>query len=197
MATCRPGRLLGVLMALVLAAATPFASRAADVRPMIKVGVDTGGDNLLTHVFPDGEVETIKGNQGFYAGGGVSVTNFYRDLELEVSLSFKYTTAYGNNGEVDWTRYPLDALVFYRWPRLRAGGGLTYHFGPKLKGDGDAAGVNVKFENALGFVLQADYRITDHFTAGVRYTAIEYETEASPAVTTKSSGIGITLGMSF
>jgi hypothetical protein len=184
-------------LALVLAASTPVAANAAEIRPMVKVGIDTGGDALLTHVFPDGEAETIKGNQGFYAGAGVSVTNFYRDLELEISLSFKYTTAYGNNGEIDWTRYPLDALVFYRWTKWRAGGGLTYHVGPKLKGDGDAAGVSIKFENALGFVLQADYRITDQFTAGVRYTAIDYETSASPAVTTKSSGIGITLGMTF
>jgi len=190
---------LGSLRALafVLAVAIPFASGAAEIRPMIKVGVDTGGDVLITQVFPDGEVETIKGNQGFYAGGGVSVINFYKDLELEVSLTFKYTTAYGSNGQVDWTRYPLDVLVFHRWARWRAGGGLTYHFGPRLKGEGDAAGVNIRFDNALGFVLQADYRITDYFTAGVRYTAIEYETSASPATTTKSSGIGITLGMTF
>jgi hypothetical protein len=185
-------------MASVLGAAVPFASRAADVRPMFKVGIDTGGDVLLTRTFTSGETETIKANQGFYVGGGVSVTNFHnKDLELEVSLTFKYTTAYGTSGEVDWTRYPLDALVFYRWPRMRAGGGLTYHYGPRLKGDGDAAGLNVKFENALGFALQADYRITEYFTVGVRYTAIEYETKVSPAVTTKSSGIGITLGMSF
>lgn len=197
MATGRPGRFMRVITAFVLAAAIPFASHAADVRPMIKVGIDTGGDALLTQVFPTGEIETIKANEGFYLGGGVSVTNFYRDLELEVSLTFKYTTAYGTSGQVDWTRYPLDTLVFYRWSRMRAGGGLTYHFGPKLKGEGDVAGVDVKFDNALGFVLQADYRITDYLTVGVRYTAIEYETKASPAVTTKSSGIGITLGMSF
>lgn len=187
------------IAALALAGAAPFASPAADLRPMIKMGIDTGGDEILAHVFPGGEVETLNGNQGFYAGGGVSITNFYRgaDLELEVSLSFKYTTAYGENGEVDWTRYPLDALLFYRWPKVRAGGGLTYHFGPKLRGDGDASSVNVKFENALGFVLQADYRVTEKLTAGVRYTAIEYETKASPATTTKSSGIGITFGYTF
>jgi hypothetical protein len=190
---------LGPLRALafMLAVATPLASGAAEIRPMIKLGLDTGGDTLITHVFPDGEVETIKGNQGFYVGGGASIVNAAGNLELEVSLTFKYTSAYGKNGEVEWTRYPLDALVFYRWARWRAGGGLTYHFGPKLKGGGDAAGVNVEFDNALGFVLQADYRITDQFTAGVRYTAIDYETSASPAVTTKSSGIGITLGVTF
>jgi hypothetical protein len=192
---------LGSLRALaaVLAFAAPVAAGAADFRPMIKLGVDTGGDEILAYVFPNGEVETLNANQGFYLGGGVSVTNFYRgaDLELEVSLSFKYVTAYGENGEVDWTRYPLDVLFFYRWSRLRAGGGLTYHIGPELKGGGDAAGFKVRFENALGFVLQADYRVTEKFTAGVRYTAIDYETKASPATTTKSSGIGVTFGYTF
>jgi hypothetical protein len=181
----------------MLAVVTPFASGAAEIRPMIKVGIDTGGDTLITQAFPGGEVKTIDANQGFYVGAGVSITNFYRNLELEVSLNFKYTTAYGDGGQVDWTRYPLDVLVFYRWARWRAGGGLTYHIGPSLKGEGNAADVNVKFDNALGFALQADYRITDYFTAGIRYTAIEYETSASPATATKSSGIGITLGMTF
>lgn len=198
MTTRRRGRSLSVRMALAstLAAAISFASPAAEVRPMIKGGIDTGGNVLHTHVFSDGETESIKANQGFYFGGGI-VTSFYRDLQLEVSLTFKYTSAYGTSGEVDWTRYPLDALVFYRWSRMRYGGGLTYHFSPRLKGGGEAADVNVKFDNALGFVLQADYSITDQFTAGVRYTAIEYETSASPAATTRSSGIGVTLGVTF
>ena len=193
----KPGSLRA--LALVLAVAAPAAASAADIRPMIKLGLDTGGDTIITHVFPNGEVETIDGNQGFYAGGGVSITNFYRglDLELEASLTFKYANAHGDNGKVSWTRYPLDVLAFYRWSRFRAGGGITYHFGPKLKGDGDASGLNVKFENAFGFVLQADYRVTENFTAGLRYTAIEYETKATPAVTTKSSGIGLTFGFAF
>src|SRR5262245_49993163 len=185
------------ILALVLAATFPLGLFAAEIRPMIKVGIDTGGDVLVTHVFPDGEVETIDANQGFYVGGGVSILNAAKTLELEVSLTYKYNTAYGNYGQIDWTRWPLDALVFYRWSRVRVGGGLTYHLGPELKGGGDAAGFKVKFDNALGFVLQADYRITDYLTAGVRYTAIEYETSASPTTTTKSSGIGLTVGFTF
>jgi outer membrane protein with beta-barrel domain len=184
-------------LALVLAVTTSIASRAAEIHPMIKVGIDTGGDTLITLLFSDGSTETIKANQGFYVGGGVSIVNASRDLELEVSLSFKYTSAYGTKGEIDWTRYPLDALVFYRWTRMRLGGGLTYHLNPRLKGSGDVGGLNVMFDNAPGLALQADYRITDQFTAGVRYTAVEYETSSNPATATKSSGLGITLGMSF
>lgn len=183
-------------LALMLAVTTSIASRAAEIHPMIKVGIDTGGDTLISRMFSDGSIETIKANQGFYVGGGASIVNASRDLELELSLSFKYTSTYGTNGDIDWTRYPLDALVFYRWARMRLGGGLTYHLSPRLKGSGDAAGVNVKLDNALGFALQADYRITEQFTAGIRYTSVEYETSTNPAAT-KSSGVGITLGMSF
>jgi hypothetical protein len=194
----KPDRLPGSLpvIVLVLAAAIAFEAPAADVRPMIKVGIDTGGDTLVTATFADGSTETINANQGFYVGGGVSIVNAAKNLELEISLSFKYTTAYGPSSELDWTRYPLDALVFYRWSWLRLGGGLTYHLNPQLKGNGEVSGLTTGFDNALGFVLQADYRITETFTAGVRFTSVDYKASAGPLKAT-GSGVGITLGMSF
>ncbi len=172
-------------------------SYAADIRPMIKAGYDFGGETLVTVVFTDGSRDSIKANEGLFFGGGASIVNDTKDMEIELTLSYKFQTITANNGDVDWTRWPLEALVFYRLPQVRVGGGLTYHLNPKLSGSGVVGGLDVKFQNALGFVLQADYRLTDRANLGVRYTSLEYTVTGGGAGAAKSNGIGITFSGSF
>ncbi len=185
-------RLLPAL-ALVVAAAVPAASHAVDVRPMLKAGFDVGGDTLVTAVFTDGSTKSIKANEGFYFGGGASILSDSKDIEGEVSLSYKFASINASNGTIDWTRYPLDVLVFYRLPQFRLGGGLTYHLSPKLSGSGPAGNISTKFDDSAGFVLQADY-LLQKITFGLRYTSLQYKVGGASA---KSDGVGITFGISF
>src|SRR6266511_163266 len=69
-------------------------------------------------------------------GGGASIVTDMKELEIAVSLSYKFSGITAQNGTVDWSVLPLDALVFYRLPKFRFGGGLTYHLSPQLKGSG-------------------------------------------------------------
>jgi len=180
-------------LALVVAAAVPAASHAVDVRPMLKAGFDVGGDTLVTAVFTDGSTKSIKANEGFYFGGGASILSDSKDIEGEVSLSYKFASINASNGTIDWTRYPLDVLVFYRLPQFRLGGGLTYHLSPKLSGSGPAGNISTKFDDSAGFVLQADY-LLQKITFGLRYTSLQYKVGGASA---KSDGVGITFGISF
>jgi len=185
---------------LVLGFAGATGSQAAEVRPMVKVGFDFGGETLATVVFTNGSTKSIKSNEGLFIGGGASIFNEARDIETEVALTYKIARISAINAELEWTRVPLDVLVFYRMPRFRAGGGLTYHMNPEVSGSGAARNVNLQFDNALGLLLQADWLIIDRKTLtmalGLRYTNIEYKlqgTSASP----NSSGLGITYSVSF
>jgi len=184
-------RLLPAL-ALVAAAVVPVASHAVDVRPMLKAGFDFGGDKLITVIFADGSTKSINANEGLYFGGGVSILSDSKDIETEVSLSYKTTGINASNGSVDWTRFPLEVLVFYRLPQFRLGGGLTYHLSPKLSGSG-VTSVNLTFDNSAGFVLQADY-LLQKITVGLRYTSLEYKLGGGSV---KSDGVGVTFGISF
>lgn len=169
---------------------------------MLKVGYDFGGETLATVTFTDGSTQSIKANQGFYLGGGASIllTN-PKDIEVEVALSYKEDSITAANGEVKFTRIPLDALVFYRFPEhFRVGGGLTYHLNPKLSTSGVVGNINVNFDDALGWVLQAEYLLpprssrTPKMTVGARFTMIDYETNGATA---KSNGVGITFSIGF
>ncbi len=177
-------RLLPAL-AFTLAAVAPAASHALDVNLMLKAGFDFGGDTLTTvNLMGSGSsTKTIRANDGLYFGGGASIVPDMKELEIEVSLSYKFSGITAQNGNIDWSVLPLDALVFYRLPKFRFGGGLTYHLSPQLKGSGVASDLNAKYKDAAGLVLQADYRFTEKFAAGLRYTNVTYKADSvSPSV---------------
>lgn len=185
------------VVALGAALAGPWAVEAAEIRPLLKAGFDFGGDTMVRAVFVDGSTQTIKANEGVYLGGGGAIVNEGRDWEFHLTLAYKFTMIDASNGDVEWTRFPLEALAFYRFQKIRLGGGLAYHINPRLEGSGVVGGLDVKFKNAAGAVLQADWRITEGLAAGVRYTAIEYDAKGPFTGSSKSNGLGLTFSWRF
>ncbi len=183
-------RRLGISGGALLFAAIATPATALDSSFHFKIGYETGGDTLVTVVFVGGETDKIKANEGFLLGAGVSMLNATKDVETEVALSYKFDVITGSNGEVTFSRLPLDALVFYRLPSVRLGGGVTYHLNPDLDGSGVASPFDTSFKNALGFVLQADWRLTEKMNLGLRYTILDYEVESTGAKI-DSNGLGI------
>lgn len=184
----------------VLCFAGAAASHAVEVRPMVKTGYDFGGETLATVVYTDGTTRSIKSNEGLFFGGGASILNEAKTIEAEIALTYKIARINATNGDLDWTRMPLDVLVFYRMPRIRVGGGLTYHMNPEVEGSGVARNVNLQFDNAFGVILQADWLIMDRKTLtmalGLRYTNIEYKLQGTTA-SPNTSGMGLTFSVSF
>ncbi len=172
--------------------------QAMDISPTGKLGVDFGGDTLVTVFFADGSSDNIDTNEGLYFGGGVSAVNDAGTLEIEATLSYKFSFITAENGDVDWTRLPLDLMAFHRFQKIRVGAGITYHLNPKLTGTGVIGGLNIAFKDALGFVLAADYRLSDKGYLGLRYTALDYEVEtAGLSGEASADGVGIVIGTSF
>lgn len=156
-------------------------------------GYDAGGDKVATVTYTSGKSESIGANEGLYVGGGVSVLNDARNIELLATLSIKYQNLHADNGDVWWTRFPLDALVFYRWPSFRLGGGLTYAIHPRVKGSGAASDIDTTLDNALGAVVQGDY-LVEGFALGLRATLLDYKFGGS---TVKANGLGVSFGFTF
>ena len=172
-----------------------FGAQAAEIRPLVKAGVDVGGDTMVTVVFTDGDTQKVRANDGFYLGGGAAIIDDAQDMEYHVTLAYKFALIDGDNGDIEWTRIPLEALAFYRFQHVRFGGGLTYHINPKLEGSGLVGGLDVEFKNALGVVLQADWRITELIASAARYTFLEYDAEGAFTGSAKSNGVGVTFSI--
>ena len=180
-----------------IAAAFIGAAHAADIRPMVKFGVDWGGNTIVVAEFTSGDTETIGAHEGFYLGGGVAIVPAGTNLEVDLSAAFKFATIEARNGDIEWTRWPLEALVFYRWPRWRIGGGPVYHLAPTLDGDGAAGDLKVRFKNALGAALQADWRITEGLSLGARYTFLRYDAKDPAEEGARANGWGFALSFNF
>jgi len=181
-------------------AAVPSAAHAADIRGVFVAGFDTGGDKLLTVTFDNGESDSIRANQGLYAGGGISVLTDSKDIEFQGTLAIKYDGVSASNGSATFTRLPLDALVFYRWEKFRLGAGLTYVMNPKVKTSGlppapglPSQDLNVTLDNAVGGLVQADF-LLGRVAIGLRYTALDYKFQGN---TIKASGAGLSFGFTF
>lgn len=186
-------RLSAIGFAALFAAATSPAS-ASELRTLIKGGYDFGGDTLQNVQFQDGTTESIKANDGFYIGGGVAFIPDIANFETQLTVAWKYTGVSASNGNIAFTRFPIEALVFYDWDFFRVGGGLTYHLNPKLKRTGVVAGGSVDFSSRVGAIAQVDYRITENVAVGLRYTAITYTTAGRDV---RGDGFGVAISGAF
>lgn len=168
------------------------AAHAAEVDGVLKAGFDFGGESLTGDVlFESGHTENLRANEGFFVGAGVALLNTPRTLGVEITLNWKYGTVGADNGDVEFTRFPVDALLFYNFPRARIAVGATYHLNPELDSDGLGAqyAVKTEFDDALGFMTQLDWRITQKVALGLRYTVLDYEV-ANGGGTVGSDGLG-------
>lgn len=171
-------------------------SHAADVRGVFKAGFDFGGDTIVTAFMTDGGTETIKANEGFVLGGGFAVFNDTKTLSSEITLSWKYTSISAENGDIEFTRFPVDALLFFNSAKSRLGIGATYHLNPEVEGSGVATGFGWEFDDALGFIAQVDYRASEKIAFGLRYTNLTYDVVGSD-VSAKADGIGGMFTLTF
>ena len=181
------------LVLALIACCAPAVSLAADVRPVFVAGYDTGGDKLVTVTFTNGDTQSIRANEGLYAGGGMSVLNDDKNIAFLATVNIKYAAVHADNGDITWTRVPIDALLFYRAQSFRLGGGLTFQLSPKLKGSGQASNINVNVDNAVGLLVQADY-LLGKVNIGLRGTFVDFKANG---VTASGNGVGVTFGITF
>lgn len=164
-----------LLIGIVLA--TIGEAHARDVNWMVQGSMEGGGDTLIRVRYDDGDTENIKGGGLFHFAGGVVFRSWPRrfpKLETQISLGCKFDSADAKNGDIRWTRYPLELLQFHTTNKWRFGMGLSYHIAPALEGSGFASGLNTELDNATGFVLQVERRVTQQISIGGRALFIDY-----------------------
>lgn len=176
-----------------------FSASSHAVGLVLEMGLHTGGDELVTANFTSGDSETLKagGLYHFSIGAGFDIGDY---VESRITAGIKQTTITASNGDISFTRYPIDAVFFYKLESWRLGGGLTYHTNVKLDSSGLSPPLTADFDNALGLLLEVDFYMGEKAYIGGRYTVIEYDTVPSDTVkaaTVDGNSIGIILGLRF
>jgi len=161
-----------------------LSSFAAQISPLLGGNITFGGDALAYMVYTDGSKSELEAGRGLTFFGGISFDDLWskdnHHFDVQTSLGVKFaSTKAATNGEITFVRWPLEALAFYRNSehKFRAGAGLSYHFSNKISGTEIASSLSANADNALGFVVQADYLMgwQSHMALGLRYENISYK----------------------
>ena len=154
--------------------------------PTLEVAANVGGDKLATYNPLFGGHDTLYAGKSLAVDFGVQHNFAGSDWSLKATAGIQKGFIPTHTGGPTFTRYPLDLLLLDNQGRWHFGFGLSYHANPKLLQG--SSGPDVAFHDALGGVLEAQYRIF-----GFRYTNIRY-TSSGPCPG-RCSYDGSTLGL--
>jgi len=160
----------------------------------VQGGLHFGGDTLATVSFSSID-ESIEAG-GLISGSVGYETDINESLLAKFSAGIKFDSITASNGDVDFTRYPLTAMLFMKGQDLHFGVGLTKHTGVELSVDGFTGSATADFDDATGFVVQIDYLLNERGYIGLKFTSIDYELSNSNEEVDGSS-IGILAGFRF
>ena len=151
-------------------------------------GITYGGDKLATVHYTNGDDQDIHGGGLLLFGLGVD-HQFGNQWELQATLNYLFDTSHAENGDVTFSRWPLDVLAFYRNGPHRIGGGITYHMNPTFDADTPAVNFTVDFDDAVGGIIEYDYFFTENVSLGVRGTLIDYKSDGNESISGNSIGL--------
>jgi hypothetical protein len=166
-------------------------------RPIIQIGFESGGDELVT-IDHDYESDyTIDAGDGFRFELGMAIDDPLGKIELQLLAGYKFDSDSADNGSISWNMIPLSAIGFIKLPQWKFGGGVTYHINPELDGSFDRD-IKDEFDNALGAIIQIQYEPVDAFAIGLRGTFIDYEIQKNNTIqTANGNSIGLIATLKF
>ena len=162
--------------ALALASLGAIADESRPLHFVVGTGLTFGGEKLATVSYTDGTTQDIRsgGLVALYAGVDVRATDL---MSFQATLGYHAdSTSTASNGSVRFSRVPLEVLgYFHVSDKIRLGGGVRLVNSPELKGDGIASGVNTKFDNTTGVILEGEYLFTPRFGLKLRAVSESYQ----------------------
>ena len=179
-----------------------FSVSAANI--FVEGGLHVGGDTLVTVTYFDDSTEKVRAGQLFSASVG-----FFGEagegLEWRASLGVKIDGIFAANGDVDFTRFPLELMLFDKGESFDMGLGLTYHLDPTLTVSADPSVIvsgtvgETNYDDAFGFLAELDYKIGSKKNGyvGLKLTVIDYDLSGAGSVSESGNSLGVVLGIRF
>lgn len=139
------------------------------------LGVTGGGSKLATVQYTNGDTQNINAGSGvvFYFGGETRIGTL---VTLQATAGYHVDTTRPSNGEVTFSRYPVDVIASVpATDNLRFGLGATFINNPRLKGNGVASNIDAKFDSTVGVLLEGEYRFTSWVGLKVRGVSAKFK----------------------
>ncbi|MDO8989600.1 MAG: hypothetical protein Q7U91_08175 [Sideroxyarcus sp.] len=173
--------------------ASANASKSIATKPglhlVLAAGLTFGGDTIATASYTDGSSKSIKG--GGLAQFGLGASYQFQDtpLALLLSANYHYHTAAASNGDLTFSRIPVEVLAYYTGvERFRLGGGVRLVNSPETTMTIDGATEKITYDKTTGLVAELGYKIASSSWLNFRYVSEKYQgnTYTSTSGTTTS-----------
>ncbi len=161
-------------------ASTNFATQPKKLRWIMDLGYMVGGEKLVdVHLYNDlfdtSSTQDIRAGQGFWFMGGVELP-VNPNWAVQARLGYLFDSVEAKNASFSFDRYPVELLPLYTVNHIQFGLGLTYHLNPVF--DPDLGLPKVSFKNAMGFVGEFNYAMSDRARLGLHITQIDYRVKS-------------------
>ena len=167
------------------------AAPAKFVHGVVGLGITGGGKKLATADYTDGRSANIKSGGGVYFTGGVDF-RINEQFSAQTSVNFHVDDQTASNGSLKFQRFPIEALAFYHIDQnWKIGTGLRYVTGAKLSGSGAADINDVKFDNTLSNVVEAEYLFSPQLSVKMRSVNEKFEVKNGRGAEVKANHVGI------
>ncbi len=157
-------------------------------------GYGFGGETLV-----DTGEDELKSGSGLLFGAFTQVpltSDNSQSLFAKLGMSYMRDSVSATDGDASFDKFPIDALLMTQVNNLKFGAGLTYHLNPTYEEDSAFGDYEVEFDNALGFIVEADLTIPNSsIEFGLRYTKIDYEFNGVEIF--NGNGFTLTMGSTF
>ena len=181
-----------------------FAAQAQSAEPskfgfVGALGVNSGGDTLVSGNYTNGDSFSIKAGNGVMASFGMTYA-LNPSVDLQATIGFESDATNASNGSIKFERMPIEALAFYNFTdTYRLGGGFRSATGAKLTSSGVASGLNADLNASVGVVLEGQYMLGSKNSASkfhpalyLRYVSEKYTT---PSVNQNIDGSHVGIGV--
>lgn len=175
-----------ILSSLTLhnSAAQSESNSGITAKLLVDMGIEYGGDELLTVFFTNGQDQTMLAGQGAYLAAGGQL-DFGKSVMLRMSIGIKYNTTAADNANIRLTRLPINIIPYWKINEdFRLGVGLTTHQSVRLKGDGFLD--DEDFKSTTGARVEFGYK-----WAALTYTSVKYEAQNGEQLDAGSLGLSI------
>jgi hypothetical protein len=142
---------------------------------VINGGLTYGGDTIATAVYTNGKTTDIKGGALIQFGAGAQYQLEEKPIALMLSANYHLHTAMGQNGDITFSRVPIEALAYYTGKeRFRIGGGVRVVNSPEFNASVNGITDKIIFDNSTGLVAEIGYQLSTQGWLNFRFVSEKY-----------------------
>jgi hypothetical protein len=164
------------------------ADKNYTVKPMIVIGIASGGDELGSLTYEDGDTLEITAGGGFTFGGGFDVQSTDKPIGAMATINYHSDSADASNGSISMDRFEFTVLPYYQLnERVQFAAGLSMHTGVEYEFDYYGT-TTVEFDSAFATLVELRYVFeSENMALSGRFTSVDYEVSTVNGRSTSSS----------